>query len=1456
MNKEAIETLVPGEGAGVIEKLVWVATEKGDYQMGKVLTEDDTKLLVEIEGSRVTVLSREIEKANPSKFDLVDNMAHLSYLNEPSILHNLKQRYLVDQQYTYSGLFLVAVNPYKNIPIYSRDFVDRYAAVYKRDEAPPHIYAVASESYHHMRQTKRAQTILITGESGAGKTENTKHAINFLTKISGEVGQGMKILEERLLWANPLLEAFGNARTERNDNSSRFGKFIRIDFGVSGEIVGASVERYLLEASRVTKQTKGERNYHVFYTLVKGGDSELLDSLKLAANKSYKIIPAVEGAITPFSSIMGAMSILGVSEEQKTKIFRILAAIIHLGEVAFLQERKEVVLTEDGGKALDHASQLLGVAGTEFLETLVRPRIRAGNEIVTHGRTAEEANFTVTSLCKVLYDRLFDWIVALVNKALQGTTPVWSYIGVLDIAGFEILESNGFEQLCINYTNEKLQQFFNHRMFILEQETYLKEGLEWNMIDFGLDLQPTIDLLEMGGVGLFTILDEECVVPGGSDSRFLEKISSKWNSHESLSVPRFNDGFVINHYAGAVKYTKAGWISKNKDPLDEAIATFLLGPRGPIPHLESARDISATRFRTVIQRHKKQLCDLLGLLHTTDPHFVRCIIPNTEKRAGCFDSVRVLHQLRCNGVLEGVRISRQGFPTRVTFQDFHSRYGLLDRNKAPGTKIVDASAKDVTALLGKLEVPASLFKLGRSLLFLRQGVLADLEEHRNVQLSRLVHEVQKKARILLNANKERLDREREEAVMLLQRNIRSFVAVRQWSWWKLCMKVRPLLAVRKTEEELNRKDLVISTLRDEVYSLTEALKTAQLESASALHELRKALTSLDEHRQASSFEVSALQEESTATRRELELTQKASTKSLAVIESLKKDLLQAQKRAEQARKDAASENSAKLLTEIGALKERIQVLEKTAQTLQQSLNHTTAALDASEHEKEIYLRERHLAEERGKRLQTEVEELQNSLKTAETLKYKSELALKTMQGETARLTASLSFEKEKRAKLDEAFKRATAPTPAPAAPAVKDNTAEMEQLKRELAEEKEERASVKCALDETKAQYFELLDGKLGAMLTLQDELKSSNALLKCSLDRTTIKLEEERSAAAEAHRAREEALAAKSEEAAKRKQLEDLLAAKKASDKERDRSTAKIAAERDALKEELSATKDSLQNDVEKKMRAQKDISFQVEETIEQTEELQKIATRLLHEVGSATSALARYREGAQKLAEELLASENQRSLAESLLSRARADASEAEHRALLSEEQAKTVISEKESHLEEVEAELSAQIHASEENESAWAKTKRKSDALKRKLERELKEKDREISMLKLAQEELKAAQSQLKEAKALLHQETEEKEQIHTTAQNTARTLQGEASLARAQADSARRKAESLQGALVRAELSTANAFLRETAAKDASKALDDALLLSKDKERELFLQIRTLSLELSALKTLHS
>lgn len=491
--------------------------------------------------------------------------------------------------------------------------------------------------------------------------------------------------------------------------------------------------------------------------------------------------------------------------------------MLHIGNITITSTRADDAVMPDPSQA-ERVCHLLGIPVSEFTKAVLRPRVLAGREWVTQARTKQQATDELAALCKTLYEKSFGMLVDRINRALDRPSSKSTFIGVLDIAGFEIFEKNGYEQLLINYTNEKLQQFFNHHMFVLEQEEYAREGIEWDYVNFGLDLQPTIDLIETSGsaIGILSLLDEECIMPKATDLTFTHKLHTLWSGEVpageeehagrlKYEPARFEQGFIVHHYAGRVEYRTDGWLEKNKDPLNDNLTRILAvsaekyvsslfseysdTPSMVSSHINAFASMSKKRvtkkgaFRTVGQRHKEQLSHLMGQLQATQPHFVRCIVPNTHKKPGRVDVPLVLDQLRCNGVLEGIRIARLGYPNRLPFVEFRQRYEVLTPGVIPRGYM--DGRKACLRMVDCLELDKTIYRIGTSKIFFKAGVLAELEERRDALLFDVFSRLQAVARKWTARRQMKKILNRAVAVRTIQRNARVYGELKDWPWWRV-----------------------------------------------------------------------------------------------------------------------------------------------------------------------------------------------------------------------------------------------------------------------------------------------------------------------------------------------------------------------------------------------------------------------------------------------------------------------------------------------------------------------------------------------------------------------------------------------------------------------------------------------------------------------------------------------
>ncbi|XP_077387392.1 myosin-14-like isoform X1 [Festucalex cinctus] len=1134
------------------KKMVWVPSEKEGFEAASVKEEKGDEVLVELSnGRKATVNKEDIQKMNPPKFSKVEDMAALTFLNEASVLQNLRERYFSSLIYTYSGLFCVVVNPYKMLPIYSEKIIEMYKGK-KRHEVPPHIYSITDNAYRNMMQDREDQSILCTGESGAGKTENTKKVIQYLAVVAsshkgkkeanpptqqqtqqqspGSLAYGE--LEKQLLQANPILEAFGNAKTIKNDNSSRFGKFIKLNFDVTGYMVGANIDTYLLEKSRCIRQANTERAFHIFYYMVAGAKDKMKEELLLEGFSSYRFlvaghveVPGIEDDEL-FAETLEAMEIMGFTEEERIGMLKVVSTVLQLGNVKFEKERNTEQATMPDNTAAQKVCHLQGINVTDFTRAFLTPRIKVGREVVQKAQTKQQADFAVEALAKAMYERLFRWILARVNKTLdKSKRQSSSFLGILDIAGFEIFEDNSFEQLCINYTNERLQQLFNHTMFILEQEEYKREGIEWNFIDFGLDLQPCIELIERGNnpPGILALLDEECWFPKATDISFVDKLLSTHASHVKFAKPKQHKDklmFTVVHYAGKVDYNAASWLTKNMDPLNDNVTALLsnsssnfiqdLWKDGEVfrhsspfwasgtrtSHLTPSHCVSSVdrvvgletmakmsessmptstkskkgMFRTVGQLYKESLGKLMTTLHNTQPNFVRCIIPNHEKRAGKMDASLVLEQLRCNGVLEGIRICRQGFPNRIVFQEFRQRYEILAANAIPKGFM---DGKQACCLMVKhLDLDPNLYRIGQSKMFFRTGVLAQLEEERDLKLTVIIISFQAQARGFLARKAFSKRQQQLSAMKVIQRNCACYLKLKNWQWWRLFTKVKPLLQVTRQEEEMGQKDEELKAAKEVVAKKEAELKdvtqkhTQLMEERAQLESKLHAETELYAEAEEMRVRLEAKKQELEEVLHEMEARLEEEEERGASLQQEKKDMEQQLQNMEA---HLAEEEDArqKLQLEKVAVEGKVKKLEEDVLLMEDQNNKLH--------------KERKLLEERMADLNSNLAEEEEKSKNLTKLKAKHESMISDLE---------VRYKKEEKGRLDmEKAKRKLEAELAELHEQLADLQAQLAELRAQLAAKEDELQATQTRLDEETNQHG-LAVKKVRELETLISELQ------------------------------------------------------------------------------------------------------------------------------------------------------------------------------------------------------------------------------------------------------------------------------------------------------------------------------------------------------------------------------
>ncbi|XP_039539482.1 unconventional myosin-Ib isoform X8 [Pimephales promelas] len=697
----------------------------------------------------------------------VGDMVLLEPLSEDTFIENLKKRFDHNEIYTYIGSVVISMNPYKSLSIYTAEKVEEYR---NRNfyELSPHIYALADEAYRSLRDQDKDQCILITGESGAGKTEASKFVMSYVAAVCGK-GQEVNKVKEQLLQSNPVLEAFGNAKTVRNDNSSRFGKYMDIEFDFKGDPIGGVISNYLLEKSRVVKQSRGERNFHIFYQLLSGASDDLLKKLKLDRDFSKYNYLSLDSATVnglddaaSFRTVRNAMQIVGFMEDEVQSIFELVAAALKLGNIEFKPESRVNGFDESRVKDkndLKEMCELLGIEQSVLERAFSFRTVEAKMEKVSTTLNVAQAYYARDALAKNLYSRMFSWLVNRINESIKAQTKKPKKVmGVLDIYGFEIFEDNSFEQFIINYCNEKLQQIFIELTLREEQEEYIREGIEWTNIEY-FNNAIICDLIENNQNGILAMLDEECLRPGTvTDETFLDKLNTVCAEHQHFESRRSKNSkfltdhslphncFRIQHYAGKVVYRAEGFVDKNNDLLyrDLSQAMYkanhslmkLLFPEG------NPAKVNLKRPPTAGFQFKASVGTLMKNLLTKNPNYIRCIKPNDKKAAHIFTDSLVCHQVRYLGLMENVRVRRAGYAFRQAYESCLERYKMLCKQTWPHWR--GPAREGVKVLLTGLQVNAEEFAYGRSKIFIRNPrTLFFLEEKRRQCLEDLATLIQK-----------------------------------------------------------------------------------------------------------------------------------------------------------------------------------------------------------------------------------------------------------------------------------------------------------------------------------------------------------------------------------------------------------------------------------------------------------------------------------------------------------------------------------------------------------------------------------------------------------------------------------------------------------------------------------------------------------------------------------------
>ncbi|KAL0315807.1 UNVERIFIED_CONTAM: Myosin-17 [Sesamum radiatum] len=781
----------------IVGSHVWVEDPGLAWIDGQVTRIDGQDVHVQTTNGKkvVTNISKVFPKDTEAPPGGVDDMTKLSYLHEPGVLQNLAARYELNEIYTYTGNILIAINPFQRLPhLYDTHMMEQYKGA-ALGELSPHVFAIADVAYRAMINEGKSNSILVSGESGAGKTETTKMLMRYLAHLGGRSGVEGRTVEQQVLESNPVLEAFGNAKTVRNNNSSRFGKFVEIQFDKSGRISGAAVRTYLLERSRVCQISYPERNYHCFYLLC-AAPAEEREKYKLGSPESFHYLNqskcyTLDGVsdAEEYLATRRAMDIVGISEEEQEAIFRVVAAVLHLGNIEFSKGKEidsSVIKDEKSRFHLNTTAELLKCNPKSLEDALIKRVMVTPEEVITRTLDPEAALGSRDALAKTVYSRLFDWIVDKINISIGQDPNSKAIIGVLDIYGFESFKQNSFEQFCINFTNEKLQQHFNQHVFKMEQEDYEKEQINWSYIEF-VDNQDVLDLIEKKPGGIIALLDEACMFPKSTHETFAQKLYQTFAKHKRFIKPKLSrTNFTISHYAGEVTYMADLFLDKNKDYvvaehqdlLTASKCSFVAGLFPPLPE-ESSK---SSKFSSIGSRFKLQLQSLMETLNSTEPHYIRCVKPNNVLKPAIFENLNIIQQLRCGGVLEAIRISCAGYPTRRTFDEFLLRFGVL----AP--EVLDGNFDEKTAcqmILDKMGLKG--YQLGKTKVFLRAGQMAELDARRAEVLGNAARTIQRQIRTYIA---------QKDFILLRQ------AAIQLQSCWRA-------ISACKLYEQLRREDAAI-----------------------------------------------------------------------------------------------------------------------------------------------------------------------------------------------------------------------------------------------------------------------------------------------------------------------------------------------------------------------------------------------------------------------------------------------------------------------------------------------------------------------------------------------------------------------------------------------------------------------------------------------------------------------
>uniref|UniRef100_A0A8C7ZH17 Unconventional myosin-VI n=1 Tax=Oryzias sinensis TaxID=183150 RepID=A0A8C7ZH17_9TELE len=864
-------------------KPVWAPHPAEGFQLGMMVDIGADTLTIEPLNQRGKTFLAPMSHVFPAEDDVnkhVDDNCSLMYLNEATLLNNVRVRYNKDYIYTYVANILIAVNPYYDIPkLYGPETIKSYQGK-SLGTLPPHVFAIADKAYRDMKVLKMSQSIIVSGESGAGKTENTKFVLRYLTTTYGS-GQD---IDERIVEANPLLEAFGNAKTVRNNNSSRFGKFVEIHFNDKNAVVGGFVSHYLLEKSRICMQSSDERNYHIFYRLCAGASEDLKKTLHLDSPDSFRYLnrgctryfaskdtdkQIMQSRKSPehlklgalkdplvddqgdFNRMCVAMKKIGLDDTEKLDLFRVVSGVLHLGNIDFEETGSSsggCIIKNHSDQTLEYCADLLGLDKDDLrvsLTTRVMLTTAGGAKgtVIKVPLKVEQANNARDALAKAVYSRLFDHVVKRVNQCFPFQASS-NFIGVLDIAGFEYFEHNSFEQFCINYCNEKLQQFFNERILKEEQELYQKEGLGVNEVHY-VDNQDCIDLVEAKTVGILDILDEENRLPQPSDQHFAMAIHSKHKEHFRLTVPRKSkltvhrnlrddEGFIIRHFAGAVCYETTRFVEKNNDALHMSLESLVCESKDKFVRQlfensstlkDSKQKAGKLSFISVGNKFKTQLNLLLEKLRSTGSSFIRCVKPNLKMVSHHFEGALILSQLQCAGMVSVLDLMQGGFPSRAPFHELYNMYKAYMPEKL--TRLNPRLF--CKALFKALGLNDNDFKFGLTKVFFRPGKFAEFDQIMKSDPDHLAELLKKVNKWLLCSRWKKVQwcclsviklrnkmRYRAVACIKIQKSVRMWLCKKKHK-----PRINGLVKVRNLKKHMERLNEVVTGLKEGKQEMTK-----------------------------------------------------------------------------------------------------------------------------------------------------------------------------------------------------------------------------------------------------------------------------------------------------------------------------------------------------------------------------------------------------------------------------------------------------------------------------------------------------------------------------------------------------------------------------------------------------------------------------------------------------------